>query len=185
MFDIGWTELLIIGIVALIVVGPKDLPGMFRTLGRFTGKARAMARDFQRAMEQAADDSGVKDMARDFREAASSHDFGTDDLRDLGRDPKKWARDAARKSVLSPEEAAEAEGEVAPEQPARPRGPATEALAKARSDAAAARRAEVDARRAATAQPERKPDTPPDTPASGPSPDDEGGQRPTQPADRT
>ena len=58
MFDIGMTELLVIGIVALIVVGPKDLPGMFRTLGQATGKMRAMARDFQRAMEDAADDSG-------------------------------------------------------------------------------------------------------------------------------
>ncbi|WP_201155514.1 Sec-independent protein translocase protein TatB, partial [Rhodobaculum claviforme] len=128
MFDIGWTELLIIGIVALIVVGPKDLPGMFRTLGRVTGKARAMARDFQRAMEQAADDSGVKDMAKEFRDAASAKDFGTDALKDLGRDPAKWARDAARKSILSPEEQAEAEASDAAAGAAT-RGPATEALA--------------------------------------------------------
>lgn len=61
MFDIGWLELLIIGIVALIVVGPKDLPGMFRTVGQFVGKARGMAREFQRSMEAAADESGLKD----------------------------------------------------------------------------------------------------------------------------
>ena len=42
MFDIGWSELLLIGIVALIVVGPKELPGLFRTVGRFMGKARGM-----------------------------------------------------------------------------------------------------------------------------------------------
>lgn len=63
MFDIGWLELMVIGIVALIVVGPKDLPGMFRTVGNFMGKARGMAREFQRTMEAAADESGLKDAA--------------------------------------------------------------------------------------------------------------------------
>lgn len=61
MFDIGWLELIVIGIVALIVVGPNDLPGMFRTVGQFMGKMRAMAREFQRSMEQAANESGIKD----------------------------------------------------------------------------------------------------------------------------
>ncbi len=59
MFDLGWTELLVIGIVALIVVGPKDLPGMFRTVGNFVGKAKRMARDFSQAMNDAADEAGV------------------------------------------------------------------------------------------------------------------------------
>ena len=61
--DIGWSELLLIGIVALIVIGPEDLPDMFRQLGRFTAKIRAMGREFSRAMEQAAKDSGVNDVA--------------------------------------------------------------------------------------------------------------------------
>ena len=52
MFDIGWTELLLIGVVALIVVGPKDLPHLFHSLGRFTAKARGMAREFTSAMEE-------------------------------------------------------------------------------------------------------------------------------------
>ncbi|GIX14286.1 MAG: hypothetical protein KatS3mg118_2245 [Paracoccaceae bacterium] len=54
MLDIGWSELLVIGVVALIVVGPKDLPAMFRTVGQYVGKARSMAREFQRSMDEAA-----------------------------------------------------------------------------------------------------------------------------------
>lgn len=59
MFDIGWAELLIIGMVALIVVGPKDLPVMFQKMGQFFGRMRGMARDFQSAMNEAAEQSGV------------------------------------------------------------------------------------------------------------------------------
>lgn len=80
MFDIGWTELMVIGVVALIVVGPKDLPKMFRTLGQFTAKARAMAREFQHAMDDAADASGVKDVARDLRKATDAKGMGLDEF---------------------------------------------------------------------------------------------------------
>ena len=64
MFDIGFTELLVIGIVALIVVGPKDLPQMFRTLGRFTARLRALGREFTSAMHAAADESGAPRTSR-------------------------------------------------------------------------------------------------------------------------
>ncbi len=67
MFGLGASEMVVIGIVALIVIGPKDLPGLFRTMGQFTGKARMMAREFSRAMDQAADQSGVKDMSNSLK----------------------------------------------------------------------------------------------------------------------
>ena len=71
MFDLGWSELLVIGIVALIVVGPKDLPVLFRNVGRFMGKARGMAREFSRAMNDAADESGMRDVAKTFKSATN------------------------------------------------------------------------------------------------------------------
>ena len=78
--DIGWTELLLIGIVALVVIGPEDLPGMFRQIGRFTAKLRQMSREFSRAMEQAAKETGVKDVAKDLKAAASPMSFGAGSL---------------------------------------------------------------------------------------------------------
>ena len=63
MFDLGWTELLVIGVVALIVVGPKDLPILFRRVGQFVGKAKGMAREFSTAMNDAADDTGMREMS--------------------------------------------------------------------------------------------------------------------------
>ena len=89
--DFGWSELLVIGIVALIVVGPKDLPGMFRQLGKFTAKIRRMAREFQRAMEDAADEAGVKETASSLKKMTSAREMGLDTVRDAakGWDPTK------------------------------------------------------------------------------------------------
>lgn len=82
MFGLGWSEMVLVAIVALIVIGPKDLPGLFRTLGEFTGKARGMAREFSRAMEAAADDAGVKDISSTLKTATNPQKFGVDKLRE-------------------------------------------------------------------------------------------------------
>jgi Tat protein translocase TatB subunit len=47
MFDIGWSELVVIAVVALVVIGPKELPGVLRMVGQWMGKARKMAGEFQ------------------------------------------------------------------------------------------------------------------------------------------
>jgi len=130
MFDIGWSELLVIGVVALIVVGPKDLPVMFRTLGRMTGKARGMAREFSRAMDDAARESGVKDIGNDLKAATSKKALGLDALEKAADRFEKWdpklpgSQPQARPAPASP-----------------PMGPATQALADDRAAAAAARSA--------------------------------------------
>lgn len=120
MFDIGWSELLLIGIVALIVVGPKDLPGMFRTLGRFTAKARSMGREFQRAMDDAARETGVKETADELKAMTTKKNLGLDALEEAASKFEKW-------------------------QPTKPsttlKGPATQALADKKAAEAAARAA--------------------------------------------
>lgn len=89
---------MVIGVVALIVVGPKDLPVLFRNVGRFVGKARGMAREFSRAMEAAADEAGVKDIDRSLKAAVNPRSLGLDALRDaagLKEPPAMPARAAA------------------------------------------------------------------------------------------
>lgn len=74
MFDLGWMELLIIGVTALVVVGPKDLPKMFKTIGTFVGKAKRMAREFQSTMEEAAEDTGLKEASDIIKTIESKSD---------------------------------------------------------------------------------------------------------------
>jgi len=88
--DLSWSELLVVGIVALIVIGPKDLPGMFRELGRFTAKVRSMGREFSRAMEAAAKDTGVKEVADDLRKVANPKSMGLDAVRSAADKFEKW-----------------------------------------------------------------------------------------------
>ena len=69
MFDIGWQELIILMLIALIVVGPKDLPRIVKTAGQWMGKARGYARDFQRTIEEAADATEIDAVKKEIDEA--------------------------------------------------------------------------------------------------------------------
>jgi sec-independent protein translocase protein TatB len=90
MFDIGWGELLVIGIVALIAIGPKDLPHAFRTLGQWVAKARALAREFQGHVDELMRESQVDDMKREFQEMARPPELdGLEDELMAGHTPKK------------------------------------------------------------------------------------------------
>jgi sec-independent protein translocase protein TatB len=145
MPDIGWMELLLIGIVALIVVGPKDLPMMFRRLGQFTGRIRAMARDFQRAMDDAADETGMKDINRDLRNAAR-----------YSRNPVKAGTDALK----------DAFGDIDPDK--YPEGSHTRAAAeKRKAEAAAIREKAAELRTASETSQTDDPASPDAQPSSG------------------
>ncbi|MEL6532730.1 MAG: Sec-independent protein translocase protein TatB [Pseudomonadota bacterium] len=86
----GWSELILIGVVALIVVGPKDLPVMFQALGKMTAKVRRMAREFSSAMNEAADASGAGDIAKDLKGIANPRNLGMDALKDAADQFDKW-----------------------------------------------------------------------------------------------
>lgn len=69
MFDLGWAEMAIIMLVALIVIGPKDLPKVARTIGQWTGKARALARDFQRSLDDMAREAELDEIKKSIDKA--------------------------------------------------------------------------------------------------------------------
>ncbi|MEO1422914.1 MAG: Sec-independent protein translocase protein TatB [Pseudomonadota bacterium] len=91
MFDIGFWEMLIVGVVALIVVGPKDLPRMFRTVGNYMGKARHMARQFQRTMDDAAREADLQEV----RDAASMVQKAADPLKSATNAAQDYAKSFA------------------------------------------------------------------------------------------
>ena len=114
MPDIGMMELLVIGVVALIVVGPKDLPKMFRRLGQITGRVRGMAREFSQAMNDAADEAGMSDLKRDLNTASKftnpkkmAKDLVGDALDDI--DPDKYDEDSEAQAMAAKRKAAQDE----------------------------------------------------------------------------
>lgn len=88
MFDIGWSELLILGVIALIVVGPKDLPVLLRTLGKYVGIIRKQAGEFRAQFDEALRETEIdqirKDMAGIKQDVASTmHEASRQVERDL------------------------------------------------------------------------------------------------------
>ncbi len=67
-FDIGWSELLIVGLVALIVVGPKELPALMRTIGKFIGQVKETASSFQRQFNKAVEESELSKLKSDVED---------------------------------------------------------------------------------------------------------------------
>ena len=139
MFDLGWAELLVIGIVALIVVGPKDLPVLFRRVGEFVGKAKGMAREFSSAMNDAADQSGMREMSNTLNSSlkAATNPVGSamdgvksaaKSITDLDLDPDSETGKLAAKRA---EDAKKIQAATARAAAARKQREAAEAMAKA------------------------------------------------------
>jgi sec-independent protein translocase protein TatB len=92
MFDISWTEFLLIGVVALIVIGPKELPAVLRTLGQWTRKVRSMAADFQGQFQEAMREAEMADLKKQVDDIA--HDIKHyDPLKDVRADVEAAGKD--------------------------------------------------------------------------------------------
>jgi sec-independent protein translocase protein TatB len=71
MFDISWGKLVVIGVIALIVIGPKELPAVLRTVGQWMGKMRRMAAEFQGQFQDAMREAEMADLKKTFDETTS------------------------------------------------------------------------------------------------------------------
>jgi sec-independent protein translocase protein TatB len=97
MFDLSWSELLVIGVVALIAIGPKELPGALRALGHWTGKMRRMASDFQDQFRDAMREAEVADLKKQVDEMTDTTKSyaNFDPLGDIQKDIEKLASDGS------------------------------------------------------------------------------------------
>ena len=86
MLDIGWSEMLVIVVVAIIVIGPRDLPGVLRTVGKWVGKARKLSREFQRNLNDIARETEFDQVQRSIRETTNLG-LGGDKLSPLASPP--------------------------------------------------------------------------------------------------
>ena len=77
MFDIGWGELLVIGVVALVAIGPKELPGVLRTTGQWMGKVRRMAAEFQDQFKEAMREAELDDLKKKVDDMAGTSEHFT------------------------------------------------------------------------------------------------------------
>ncbi|MCA1406896.1 twin-arginine translocase subunit TatB [Ensifer sp. IC3342] len=135
MFDIGWTELVVIAIVLIVVVGPKDLPPMLRAFGRMTSKMRGMAADFRHQFDEALREADLDEVRKTISDAQSLNPTAAlrdamNPLRQLGNEIKSDLQKAT-----TPDKPAQPE-------PVQPAAEATKAEAPAE---VAAKPAEVPA----------------------------------------
>ena len=161
MFDISWTEFLLIGGIALIVIGPTELPTVMRTLGQYTRKIRSMAADFQNQFHEALREADMADLKKQVDDMASDIK-NYDPLKDVRSDFEGMGKDI--ETSLGPP------AEPKPAEPA----PATAAAVELRPDAATAPALPEPVAAPALPEPSAEPELPlpePAADASTPSPE--------------
>src|SRR3954466_10820849 len=120
MFDIGWSELVVIAVVALIAIGPKELPGVLRMVGQWMGKARKMAAEFQGQFQEAKREAEMADLKKTFDEVKETATgfAGNNVMTSLQKDVTDSLRiDDIDKPAIEPPATASADEVVSPTTP--------------------------------------------------------------------
>ena len=154
-FGLGSSELLLIAIVALIVIGPKDLPRLLRTIGQYVRKIQGMAREFQTHLNEAAKEAGVDDVSKEVRNMTNF--TVTADLDKQGAEIKRAIESSAPKPVTSaapkPADATKTEGKAVGEPDGKQQPAKTES---GKSSPTADSKTDADTKPAAASKPEAK-----------------------------
>jgi sec-independent protein translocase protein TatB len=134
MFDIGWSELVLIGVVALVAIGPKELPGVLRMVGQWMGKARKMASEFQGQFQEAMREAEMADLKKSFDEVkeAASGFAGNNLMTSLQKD----VSDALRVDALDKPAETTTTAIEPPTTPTTPEAPTPETFVEAEAHAA-------------------------------------------------
>ena len=135
MFDIGWSELVVIAVVALIAIGPKELPAVLRMVGTYMGKIRRMASEFQGQFQEAMREAEMADLKKQVDEITDTAKGLTDfdplasvkkEVESFSADPLGTSAPAQSTASASPEAAAPAmPAPVSPDAAIPPPSPAT------------------------------------------------------------
>ena len=152
MFDLGMTEIFVIVVIAILVVAPKDLPALMRTVGQTIGKARRMARDFQRQLTDAIRDEELEQLQKDMADLGS----GTDAEIRRGVYGRTGTTPPSEPGVSSAS-ATPAEPVMTPLAAPSPEQPKTEAKAKAKPKATPKVEAKATPKAKPKARPKAKP----------------------------
>jgi sec-independent protein translocase protein TatB len=137
MFDIGWSELVVIAVVALIAIGPKELPGVLRMVGQWMGKARKMASEFQGQFNEAMREAEMADLKKSFdevKEAATGFTSGnimTSLQKDVSDAMQIGDIDKPKEPSQEPVDAQIASAIGAPVEPTTPAAPTPETFVEA------------------------------------------------------
>ncbi|ENN86958.1 Sec-independent protein translocase protein tatB [Rhizobium freirei PRF 81] len=107
MFDIGWSELVVIGVVALVVIGPKELPATLRTIGKMTARARKVAGDFRAQFDEAMREAELGDVRQTIADAQKLNPVNSlreamNPLREMGNEIKADLQRSATPDKATP-----------------------------------------------------------------------------------
>ena len=118
MFDIGWQELMIIALVTIVVIGPKDLPRVLRAVTLGMRKVRGMARDFQQSLDELAREAELQELRKEIEQASTADlEKELQSIADPAREMEESVRDIGRSLDEAPPTALPPKPAAAPDKP--------------------------------------------------------------------